>query len=110
MELAIQVFALLLRPRTDHKYRCYWNIYHHLIRYAVLSLSVINIFKGFDILQPQKKLKDAYIGAISALAFCALLLESFSFFTLRNKSGEKATADGMSGANAASGQDAREQI
>lgn len=24
----VQVFALLLRPKPDHKYRLYWNVYH----------------------------------------------------------------------------------
>ncbi|KAK8959137.1 hypothetical protein KSP40_PGU020616 [Platanthera guangdongensis] len=48
----LQVFALLLRPNKNNKYRVYWNIYHHATGYSVIILSVVNIFKGFDILQP----------------------------------------------------------
>ncbi|KAJ6426209.1 hypothetical protein OIU84_026733 [Salix udensis] len=70
----LQVFALLLRPKPDHKYRFYWNIYHHLVGYSVIILSIINIFKGFNILNPDKKWKNAYIGVIAALAFeCCLV-------------------------------------
>ncbi|KAL0306017.1 UNVERIFIED_CONTAM: cytochrome and DOMON domain-containing protein [Sesamum radiatum] len=43
-----RVSALLLRPKKEHKYRFYWNIYHHLIGYSVIVLSIINIFKGFN--------------------------------------------------------------
>ncbi|GMH12017.1 hypothetical protein Nepgr_013858 [Nepenthes gracilis] len=46
----LQVFALLLRPKKDHKYRFYWNVYHHSIGYTVIVLSIVNIFKGLDIL------------------------------------------------------------
>uniref|UniRef100_A0A6N2LZW8 Cytochrome b561 and DOMON domain-containing protein n=1 Tax=Salix viminalis TaxID=40686 RepID=A0A6N2LZW8_SALVM len=60
----LQVFALLLRPKPDHKYRFYWNIYHHLVGYSVIILGIINIFKGFNILNPDKKWKNAYIVSL----------------------------------------------
>ncbi|KAL0436211.1 UNVERIFIED_CONTAM: cytochrome and DOMON domain-containing protein [Sesamum radiatum] len=41
----VQMFALLLRPNKDHKYRFYWNIYHHGVGYAILTLGIINVFK-----------------------------------------------------------------
>ncbi|KAG6386473.1 hypothetical protein SASPL_155376 [Salvia splendens] len=47
----LQMFALVLRPKKGHKYRPYWNIYHHVIGYA---LGITNVFKGFDILKPQE--------------------------------------------------------
>ncbi|KAE8730497.1 Acyl-CoA N-acyltransferases superfamily protein isoform 1 [Hibiscus syriacus] len=43
----LQVFALLLRPNKDYKYRLYWNIFHHLIGYSVIILSIVNIFEAF---------------------------------------------------------------
>ncbi|KAH1054896.1 hypothetical protein J1N35_032961 [Gossypium stocksii] len=85
----LQVFALLLRPKPEHKYRLYWNIYHHLVGYTVIILSVINIFKGFDILEPEKKWKHAYIGVIVALASTAVLLEAYTWFVaIRRKRSE----------------------
>ncbi|GER52869.1 auxin-responsive family protein [Striga asiatica] len=42
----LQVTALLLRPKKEHKHRIYWNLYHHTIGYSVIILSIINIFKG----------------------------------------------------------------
>ncbi|KAE8715145.1 Cytochrome b561 and DOMON domain-containing protein [Hibiscus syriacus] len=78
----LQVFALLLRPKPDHKYRLYWNIYHHLVGYAVIILSVINVFEGFDILKPDEKWKNAYIGVIVALAFIAVVLEAYTWFVV----------------------------
>uniref|UniRef100_A0A6N2KEU0 Cytochrome b561 and DOMON domain-containing protein n=1 Tax=Salix viminalis TaxID=40686 RepID=A0A6N2KEU0_SALVM len=76
----LQVFALLLRPKPDHKYRFYWNIYHHLVGYSVIILGIINIFKGFNILNPDKKWKNAYIGVIAALAMNAVWFEGYTWY------------------------------
>lgn len=70
---------MLLRPQKDHKYRIYWNVYHHLTGYTVIILSVINIFKGFDILDPEKKWKRTYIGVIVTLAAIAVVLEAITW-------------------------------
>ncbi|KAJ9185119.1 hypothetical protein P3X46_004783 [Hevea brasiliensis] len=78
----IQAFALLLRPKPDHKYRFYWNIYHRTVGYNVIILSIINIFKGFEILSPLKKWKNAYIGVIAALAFTAVWLEGYTWYLM----------------------------
>ncbi|MED6172483.1 hypothetical protein PIB30_050529 [Stylosanthes scabra] len=72
----IQMFALFLRPNKDHKYRVFWNVYHHSFGYTIIILGIINIFKGFDILNPEEKWKSSYIGVISVLAIIALFLES----------------------------------
>ncbi|KAG6419654.1 hypothetical protein SASPL_121876 [Salvia splendens] len=76
----LQVFALLLRPKPDHKYRFYWNIYHQAIGYAVISLSIANIFEGLDILDPEKKWKNAYIGVLIFLGVCVAVLEAFTWY------------------------------
>ncbi|CAN7058464.1 hypothetical protein IGI04_014681 [Brassica rapa subsp. trilocularis] len=83
----LQVFALLLRPKPDHKYRFYWNVYHHTVGYATIILSIINIFKGFDILDPEDKWRWAYIGILIFFGACVVILEPLTWFiVLRRKS------------------------
>ncbi|KAA8524813.1 hypothetical protein F0562_011236 [Nyssa sinensis] len=76
----LQLFALLLRPKKDHKYRLYWNIYHHSVGYTVIILSIINIFEGFEILDPEKKWKQTYIGILIFLGFNAVMLEAYTWY------------------------------
>lgn len=101
----LQVFALLLRPKKDHKYRLYWNIYHHAIGYAVISLSIVNIFEGFDILDPAKKWKRAYIGVLIFLGAVAAILEAFTWFIVlkRKREGSDKYPHDTNGANGANG-------
>ncbi|KAG8642143.1 cytochrome b561 and DOMON domain-containing protein At5g47530-like [Manihot esculenta] len=82
----LQVFALLLRPKPNHKYRLYWNIYHHSIGYATIILSITNIYEGFDILDPEKKWKKIYTGIIIFIGAAAALLEVITWIiVLRGK-------------------------
>ncbi|XP_022728400.1 cytochrome b561 and DOMON domain-containing protein At5g35735-like [Durio zibethinus] len=101
----LQVFALLLRPNKDHKYRFYWNIYHHSIGYSVIILSIINIFEGFDILQPEDKWKRIYIGILIFLGITATLLEAFTWYIvlMRRKRGSDKHSHSMNGANGVNG-------
>jgi hypothetical protein len=57
----MQVFGLVLRPEKDHKYRTIWNIYHNAIGYTLIILSIINVYKGLDILDPGKNWDVAYL-------------------------------------------------
>lgn len=83
----LQVFALLLRPNKDNKYRIYWNVYHHLTGYTVIILSVVNVFKGFDILKPEQGWKTAFIAIISTLGGIAVFLEAVTWtIVLKRKS------------------------
>ncbi|XP_076942019.1 cytochrome b561 and DOMON domain-containing protein At5g35735-like [Bidens hawaiensis] len=84
----LQVFALLLRPKPDHKYRIYWNIYHASVGYTIIALGITNVFKGLDILDPEKKWKHAYIGVLISLAAIAALLEAFTWFIVLKRKGE----------------------
>ncbi|KAK2986009.1 hypothetical protein RJ640_002865 [Escallonia rubra] len=100
----LQVFALLLRPKKDHKFRFYWNLYHWSVGYAVIILSIVNIFEGFDILDPEKKWKRAYIGVLIFLGATAVLLEAFTWFVVikrknsdTEKSPQVATRNGVNG-------------
>ncbi|XVE78342.1 hypothetical protein DITRI_Ditri13aG0137100 [Diplodiscus trichospermus] len=108
----LQVFALLLRPNKDHKYRLYWNIYHHSVGYAVIILSIINIFEGFDILQPADKWERIYIGILIFLGIVATLLEAFTWYIVlrrRKTAGSDKQSHSMNGANGVNGHGARGQ-
>ncbi|BBN02509.1 hypothetical protein MPTK1_2g15890 [Marchantia polymorpha subsp. ruderalis] len=83
----LQVLALVLRPKPEHKLRKPWNVYHHSVGYTVLILSIINIFEGFDILMPDKKYKHAYVGVIIALGAIAVVMEIITWAVwIRNRS------------------------
>ncbi|XP_064994712.1 cytochrome b561 and DOMON domain-containing protein At4g12980-like [Musa acuminata AAA Group] len=71
----IQVSALLLRPNKDHKYRLYWNIYHHSVGYTVIVLGIVNVFKGLQILNIDHKWTVYFIIIICILGGIALFLE-----------------------------------
>ncbi|KAL2475736.1 Cytochrome b561 and DOMON domain-containing protein [Abeliophyllum distichum] len=106
----LQVFSLLLRPKKDHKYRVYWNIYHHSVGYAVIVLSIINIFKGFDILNPENKWERAYIGILVVLGIFAATLEAYTWYVVvkRKKSAaSQKMANGVNGTNGHNGYGAR---
>ncbi|GFY91616.1 auxin-responsive family protein [Actinidia rufa] len=109
----LQVFALLLRPKKEHKYRLYWNIYHHAIGYTVLVLSIINIFKGFDILnRSDDKWEKAYIVITGALAVIAIILEVYTWIVVvrRKKSADaEKLPHGMNRTNGFNGYGARTQ-
>ncbi|EEF30780.1 dopamine beta-monooxygenase, putative [Ricinus communis] len=104
----LQVFALLLRPKPDHKYRFYWNIYHHTVGYTVIVLSIINIFKGFDILNPAKKWKNAYIGVIAALALNAAWLEGYTWYIVVKRRRSESDGKMTQGINGVNGYSARQ--
>ncbi|KAL9663659.1 hypothetical protein QQ045_019050 [Rhodiola kirilowii] len=71
----LQVFALLLRPKKNHKIILYWNVYHHAKGYAVIILGIINIYK--------------YTGVIIALGALVVILELFTWVVvLRRKKSE----------------------
>ena len=76
------MFALVLRPKKDHKYRSYWNIYHHVIGYTIVALGITNVFKGFDILKPQEKWRTTYIVVIAVLGGIAMLLEAITWIVV----------------------------
>ncbi|KAE8713110.1 Cytochrome b561 and DOMON domain-containing protein [Hibiscus syriacus] len=85
----VQIFALFLRPKKDHKYRFYWNIYHHSFGYAILVLGILNVFKGFNILRPDHKWKSAYMIVIIALGAISLALEAVTWaVVLKRRSGK----------------------
>lgn len=105
----LQVFALLLRPKPDHKYRLYWSIYHHVTGYTVIILSIINVFEGFDALNGQKNWKKAYIGVIIFLGAIAVLLEAFTWFIVIKRKKTTSVSDKYPHGNGANGYASRSQ-
>lgn len=87
----VQIFALFLRPKKDHKYRFYWNIYHHSLGYAIVILGILNVFKGLDILKPAQKWKSGYIIAIVVLGGIALILEAITWVVVLRRKSNKST-------------------
>lgn len=71
----LQVAGLVLRPKKEHKFQKYWEVYHRSIGYSVIILSVVNIFEGLYLLQPGDKWKYAYIGVLASLCGIAVVLE-----------------------------------
>ncbi|KAI5070241.1 hypothetical protein GOP47_0014584 [Adiantum capillus-veneris] len=81
----LQVTALLLRPKKDHKIRKVWNIYHYTLGTTILILGILNIFYGFDILSPPGKWRRAYVGVLIALGVLTVCFEIASWaFTIHN--------------------------
>jgi hypothetical protein len=105
------VFALLLRPKKDHKYRLYWNIYHHSVGYSVIILSIINIYEGLDILDPEKKWKRIYSGILIFIGAVAALLEAFTWFIVikRKQTSSVNYPEHGSGMNGTNGYAARKE-
>lgn len=101
----LQVFALFLRPNKDHKFRVYWNAYHYLVGYATISLSIANVFEGFDTLENYvgnryNNWKHAYIGIIGALGGIAVFLEAFTWIiVLKRRRSENKLPHGENGVN-----------
>ncbi|KAG9152499.1 hypothetical protein Leryth_016422 [Lithospermum erythrorhizon] len=94
----VQICALFLRPKKDHHYRLYWNIYHHVMGYLILILSIINVFKGLHILSPEKKWKSTYIGILGTLGSIAVLLELITRVVVhRRKSSKSSTLNAFDG-------------
>ncbi|KAF8780915.1 hypothetical protein HU200_000879 [Digitaria exilis] len=75
----LQILALFLRPKKEHKYRAYWNMYHHSVGYTVIVLGVVNIFKGMSILGVEQKWRTAYIAAVCVLVVAAAALEAITW-------------------------------
>ncbi|KAM7276618.1 hypothetical protein ACFE04_018484 [Oxalis oulophora] len=76
----LQMLAFLLRPKPDHKYRFYWNIYHHVFGYATIILSIANVFEGFDLLTSKEKSKQIYIGILASLGIISAVLEALTWY------------------------------
>ena len=91
--------ALLLRPKSDHKYRLYWNIYHHTIGYTTVILSIANIFEGFDVLDSEKNWKTAYIGVLVFLGVVTAVMEALTWWIVIKRKKAASSAKHANGEN-----------
>lgn len=48
----------------------------------MIILSIVNIFEGFDILDPAQKWKRAYIGILIFLGLSAAFLEMYTWYVV----------------------------
>ncbi|XP_008778756.2 cytochrome b561 and DOMON domain-containing protein At4g12980-like [Phoenix dactylifera] len=87
----LQITALFLRPKKDHKYRVYWNLYHHVVGMAIILLGIINVFRGLQILNPAQKWKDAYIVVLCFLGGITLVLEVTTCIIARRRKSDGST-------------------
>ncbi|XP_057485040.1 cytochrome b561 and DOMON domain-containing protein At4g12980-like [Actinidia eriantha] len=75
----LQMLALRLKPQKKDEYMRYWRMYHHFLGYALLSLIIVNIFRGIGIFTPNHTWKRAYFGLLGSLAFITLVLEIYTW-------------------------------
>ncbi|KAL3683698.1 hypothetical protein R1sor_001720 [Riccia sorocarpa] len=105
----LQITALILRPKPEHEYRKYWNIYHHTVGYTLVIISVVNVFKGLDLLSPANGWRVAYVVVLITIAAVALILEVVTwtlwFINRRKVPPTKLNEDGQSSRPAIYGQD-----
>ncbi|KAI9073295.1 hypothetical protein K1719_044730 [Acacia pycnantha] len=78
----VQVLAaIFLRPDKHHKARIFWNIFHYVMGYGVICLSIFNMFRGFSFSNSSHSWKNAYFGVIVSLGCVALILEAITWFS-----------------------------
>ncbi|KAH9745152.1 cytochrome b561 and DOMON domain-containing protein [Citrus sinensis] len=90
----VQVFALLLRPKPDHKYRLYWNVYH---------------WAGLSLLDPEIQWWHAYIVTAISSGIISAALEAITWTIVvkRKKANEEKQNQRTNGVNEANGHAAR---
>ncbi|KAK9087965.1 hypothetical protein Syun_030359 [Stephania yunnanensis] len=89
----LQMFALFLRPKKEHKLRNYWSVYHRSVGLSIIVLGIINVFKGLDILNPDKKWRHAYTIALIVLGVVAVVFEAISWvlFIVKKKKSKRSS-------------------
>ncbi|KAK1319102.1 hypothetical protein QJS10_CPB04g00369 [Acorus calamus] len=74
----IQVLALFLKPREEHRYRPYWELCYQAIRYAAIILRVVDVFKGLAILKPYQRWWTGCVVVVSVLFVTLVALEGIN--------------------------------
>ncbi|OMO93926.1 Cytochrome b561, eukaryote [Corchorus capsularis] len=71
------IVGFFFRPNKEDKKRIYFNVFHYLIGYGCIGLSIANVFLGFNLVQ--LKVGDwpqlTYIVAISFLVIIGAILQ-----------------------------------
>ena len=85
----LQTLALLFRPKTTNKFRKYWKSYHHFVGYACVTLGVVNVFQGFEVMgEGRSYAKLAYCLCLATLIGICVALEVNSWVIFCRKSKE----------------------
>ncbi|CAL5202331.1 unnamed protein product [Lathyrus oleraceus] len=67
--------AFCLRPKKDHKYRKFWNIFHLIVGWTTIVLAVWNVFKGLQILGGDLIWRNIYGCVIGSWVIIVISLE-----------------------------------
>ncbi|MED6123063.1 hypothetical protein PIB30_045753 [Stylosanthes scabra] len=73
--------AVFFRPKKDHKYRIFWNMFHYVVGYGTIGLAIWNVFKGIDIME-ERKWRSVYLALVICLAVIAFVLELVTWILL----------------------------
>ncbi|KAI9115661.1 hypothetical protein K1719_013330 [Acacia pycnantha] len=78
--IGIAVFVSIFLGRQTSQARTFWNIFHYVIGYGVIVLSIINMFRGFSVSNTGRSWRNAYFCVIVSLGCVALTLEVITWF------------------------------
>ncbi|OMO64777.1 Cytochrome b561, eukaryote [Corchorus olitorius] len=83
----LQMLALWLQPKNEEEWRKCWEIYHHLLGYTIIVLSIANIFQGISNIQSHSaaKWRWIYVAMLIILALIALALEIYRWIKSKNQ-------------------------
>ncbi|GLU18144.1 hypothetical protein SLE2022_344600 [Rubroshorea leprosula] len=81
----IQMFPLCMQTKREDLYCRCWEIYHHLMGYALIALIVVNIFEGISHQSHEEKWRWVYVGILGILALISAALEIFRWIKSRDK-------------------------
>ncbi|KAK6265004.1 Cytochrome b561/ferric reductase transmembrane - like 9 [Theobroma cacao] len=89
----LQMSALWLQPKAEDECRKCWEIYHHLLGYALIVLSIANIFQGISNVKSHaaEKWRWVYVGMLIVLASTAVALEIYRW--IKSKSPQQMAFD-----------------
>ncbi|XP_022723219.1 cytochrome b561 and DOMON domain-containing protein At5g35735-like [Durio zibethinus] len=87
LQCVIQMLALCLQPKKEDAFCKCWEIYHHLLGYALIVLSIANTFEGISTIQSHaaEKWRWIYVGMLIVLVSTAVALETYRWIKSKNQ-------------------------
>ncbi|KAI4363758.1 hypothetical protein MLD38_019933 [Melastoma candidum] len=96
----LQVLALLIRPKPNHRLRPCWNVYHHSCGYVAIALSIFNVYIGLEKLDPGRAWTMTYSGILAMLGATAVTMEVITWvLVIRRKKRGSYQFSGINGMN-----------
>eukprot|EP00271_Cylindrocystis_brebissonii_P006251 TRINITY_DN18961_c0_g1_i1.p1 TRINITY_DN18961_c0_g1~~TRINITY_DN18961_c0_g1_i1.p1 ORF type:complete len:566 (+),score=45.76 TRINITY_DN18961_c0_g1_i1:613-2310(+) len=91
---SMQIFAIVWRPLLDAPLRPLWNLYHGGVGYVLLILSLVNVYKGFSLLEGEplefgENLYNVAIICVGSTAACLEVLLWMRWFRMRHLAQDK---------------------